>query len=158
MVQPLNEVEFAPLALPRWEVALFFADLARYAPPVSTVLIVQPDPEVGDGWSLAVEACGHAVLKASATADGLERVREGGIDLIVVDGAAAAETSLAAFVAELDRLPDAPPFVLISSSPRAPEISARLGAAAFLPKPCTQDDLGGVVARLATGTVRPPPG
>ena len=55
---------------------------------------------------------------------------------------------------ELDTLPDAPPIVLLSSSPHAPEISARMGAAAFLPKPCDPQDLVQLLSRLV-GEVRP---
>ena len=33
----------------------------------------------------------------------------------------------------MNTLPDAPPLVLVSGSPFAPEISARIGAAAFVP-------------------------
>jgi DNA-binding response OmpR family regulator len=119
---------------------------------VGTILLVQADLELNDGWSLALEASGHTVLAARAIADGLVRVREGGIDVIVVDGNGDVG-GLSSFVTELERLPDSPPFVLVSSSPDAPEISARLGAAAFLPKPCSTGDLDSVVARLSPTAV-----
>jgi DNA-binding response OmpR family regulator len=115
---------------------------------VSTVLIVQSDPELNDGWTLTLEASGHTVLAARATTDGIERVREGGIDIIVVDTEDGGE-SLTEFVAELDRLPDAPPFVLVSASPQVPQMSARLGAAGFLPKPCESREVDELVKRVA---------
>lgn len=118
-----------------------------YAGCVSTILVVQSDPDLNDGWCLALEEEGHAVLAAGGTDQGIERVREGGIDLIVVDGSRE-EHKLARLADELERLPDAPPFVLVSSRPAAPTISARLGAAAFVPKPCSPGELGRVVARF----------
>jgi DNA-binding response OmpR family regulator len=117
---------------------------------VGTILLVQADLELTESWALTLEASGHAVLAAQKTADGLMRVREGGVDVVVLDGNGGA--GLSNFVNELQRLPDAPPFVLVSASPDAPEISARLGAAAFLPKPCGSGDLEAVVSRLC-----PPP-
>lgn len=118
---------------------------------MSTILVVQADPNLNDGWCLALEASGHTVLTASATGDGIDRVREGGIDVVVVEPAGT--SNLRELVAELERLPDAPPFVLVSSSPDAPEISARLGAAAFLPKPCTARELDEAVGRIAPAPV-----
>jgi hypothetical protein len=44
--------------------------------------------------------------------------------------------------------------VLISDSPHAPEISARVGAAMFLPKPLEPADLVEVLSRIV-GEVRP---
>jgi CheY-like chemotaxis protein len=118
---------------------------------VSTILVVQADPELNDGWCLALEASGHTVLTATATQEGIARVREGGIDVVVVEPVA--NRGLRQLVDELHRLPDAPPFVLVSSSPDAPEISARLGAAALLLKPCTARDLDEAIGRLAPGPV-----
>jgi CheY-like chemotaxis protein len=57
-------------------------------------------------------------------------------------------------VRELDALPDAPPVVLVSGSPHAPEISARIGAAAFVPKPIEPGELAAVVDRVV-GALRP---
>ena len=80
-------------------------------------------------------------------------VREGGIDLVVIDcyGQCVGVLELAR---EIEVLPDAPPIVLISSSPVAPEVSARIGAVAFLPKPCESDELLGVISRIV-GALRP---
>lgn len=93
------------------------------------------------------------MISAQGVADGLRRVREGGIDVILVDHWDS-YSGLSDFVGQLNRLPDPPPFVLISDSPRAPEISARLGAAVFLPKPCASEDIIAVAQRF--GSVRSP--
>jgi CheY-like chemotaxis protein len=115
---------------------------------VSTVLIIEVDPQLCRRWSRALESSGHTVLAAQGTSDGIYRVREGGIDLILLDPGDG-YGQLDQFLAALGRLPDPPPFVLISSSPRAPEISAHVGAAAFLPKPCMEEDIVEVAERFA---------
>jgi CheY-like chemotaxis protein len=120
---------------------------------VSTVLVVQPDPLLNDAWCRSLVTRGHEVLAVSGVVDGIERAREGGIDVVVVDSY---DTSgaVAELVHELDRLPDVPPVILVSSSPHAPELSAHIGAAAFVLKPCEPDDLAAEVQRVATVAVR----
>lgn len=115
---------------------------------MSTVLVVEADPKLCRRWSSALELTGHTVLVAQRLTDGIHRVREGGIDLIFLDPGDGPK-GLEYFVVALSRLPDPPPFVLISSSPKAPEISAQVGAAAFLPKPCTGDDIVDLASRFA---------
>jgi two-component system, NtrC family, response regulator len=116
---------------------------------VSTVLVVEADPKLCRRWSSALELTGHTVLVAQRLTDGVHRVREGGIDLIFLDPGDGPK-GLEYFVVALSRLPDPPPFILISSSPKAPEISAQVGAAAFLPKPCTGDDIVDLASRHAS--------
>lgn len=120
---------------------------------MSTVLVVQADSALNQDWCAAVESDGHTVISAQGVVEGIRRVREGGIDVILVDHWDS-HAGLVDFVGELNRLPDPPPFVLISDSPRAPEISARLGAAVFLPKPCDSEDIIAVARRF--GSVRTP--
>lgn len=115
---------------------------------MATVLLVQADAELGSNWGAGLTARGHQVVHAGDTADGIARALHGGIDIIVVDSPTAGP-ALEAFVAQIDRLADPPPFVLVSSSPRAPMVSAHLGAASFLPKPCSLRELGNEVDRLA---------
>lgn len=122
---------------------------------MSTVLVVEADPKLCRRWSSALELTGHTVLVAQRLTDGINRVREGGIDLIFLDPGDGPK-GLEYFVVALSRLPDPPPFVLISSSPKAPEISAQVGAAAFLPKPCTGDDIVDLASRFAAMPVQEP--
>ena len=74
-------------------------------------------------------------------------VGEGGIDVVVIDcyGQCVGVIELAR---SIEQLPDAPPVVLVSSSPLAPELSVRIGAAAFLAKPCESSELLAVISRL----------
>jgi CheY-like chemotaxis protein len=122
---------------------------------VGSILLVESDPDTCDQWSTALGAAGHAVLAALAMREALPLIREGGIDVVVID---AYHHHVVHGIVELARgieaLPDAPPIVLISSSPDAPELSARIGAAAFLPKPCETDDIIEAVGGLL-GRVRP---
>lgn len=118
--------------------------------PVSTVLVVQSDPALIDSWCSALEAAGHEVLASKAFTEGITRVREGGVDIIVVDSEGSG--GFTDFVAELLVLPDPPPFVMVSSSPKAPEESAHYGASAFLPKPCPAEEIEDTVHRLTLGT------
>ena len=124
-----------------------------YSGDVSTVLVVQPDPTLNEAWSHSLSVRGHEVLAVSGVLAGIERAREGGIDVVVVDSY---DTSgaVAELVSELDRLPDAPPLILVSSSPHAPELSAHIGAAAFVVKPCEPEDLVAEVQRVASVAVR----
>ena len=85
--------------------------------------------------------------------DVLPLIREGGIDLVILD-AYNPRTGVVELARAIEAVPDAPPLVLVSGSPDAPEISARAGAAAFLPKPCEPGELIAAVSRLL-GHVRP---
>ena len=118
---------------------------------MSTVLVLQGDLELGEVWRVTLESSGHTVVAVGAASAGAQQVRTGGIDVVVVDGAG---SDLADLVDELEHLPDAPPLVLVSDSPDAPSVSARIGAAAFLPKPCSPGDLDAVVRRLAGNAPR----
>jgi DNA-binding response OmpR family regulator len=111
---------------------------------VGSILLVEAEPEHHDRLGTAVRAAGHEVLGAATALEAFSRTSEGGIDVIVVDAEPAIAVELSR---SLHALPDAPPMVLISSSPSAPEISARIGAAAFLPKPFDVSELVAIIAR-----------
>lgn len=118
---------------------------------MSNVLIVEPDEALRAMWSEALGRNAHDVQGVGGVVDAMELIREGGHDAIVID---ASEADLRALVAELELVPDAPPLILVSDSPRAPELSARIGAAGFVPKPCTGEDLVEIVGRVASAVVR----
>src|SRR5262245_39575338 len=81
------------------------------------------------------------------------RISEGGIDAVVVDSYDP-RVGVVDLARSMNVLPDAPPVVLVSPSPYAPEISARICASAFLPKPCEPNELVAIVVRL-TEDLRP---
>lgn len=96
---------------------------------------------------------GHEVLTALNVREAFLRISEGGIDVVVVD-AYDPRVGLVELSRNMNALPDAPPVLLVSASPHAPEISARVGAAAFIPKPCDPSEVVTAVTRIA-GDVRP---
>lgn len=114
-----------------------------------TVLILSPGSESDDNWTPELEAIGYTVLYAEEPGQALVHVRSGGVDCIVIDSTTERNDRVTHFVAELSLEREAPPFVLVSSSPSAPTYSAKLGAAAFLPKPCCASELDHVLARMA---------
>jgi DNA-binding NtrC family response regulator len=87
------------------------------------------------------------------TSDVLPLIREGGIDVVIID-TYNPRVGIVELARAIEAITDAPPIVLVSGSPDAPEISARAGAAAFLPKPCEPSELVAAVSRLL-GHVRP---
>jgi DNA-binding NtrC family response regulator len=116
-------------------------------------LLVEADPETCGRWAADLAQAGHAVLTATAMRDALTAIREGGIDVVVIDVYDPC-VGVLELAEALETLPDTPPIVLVSGSPAAPEISARICAAHFLAKPCEPDELVDVVARLL-GQLRP---
>ncbi len=104
-------------------------------------------------WTDALRLRGHAVVDVGDVAEGVRHAREGGIDAVVLDSVDPAR-SARALIDELQRLPEPPPLILVSSSPRAPEQSAHLGAAAFVPKPCTPEDVVHAAEKLVTARPR----
>lgn len=119
---------------------------------VGSIVLVEADPEARNLWVGPLTEEGHVVLVASL-GEALALISEGGIDAVVID-AADPRAGVEELAATIAALPDAPPIVLVSGSPAAPEISARIGAAHFLAKPCDPGELAGAVARLV-GYVRP---
>jgi DNA-binding NtrC family response regulator len=120
---------------------------------VGSILLVEADPSICDQWATALGAMGHAVHTAAHTRDVLPMVSDGGIDVVIVDAydPRIGTVDLARSIAQL---PDAPPLILVSASPHAPELSARIGAVAFVPKPCEAADIVAAVGRVVT-TLRP---
>jgi DNA-binding NtrC family response regulator len=93
-----------------------------------------------DAWVTALTEAGHSVHTAMLAREVLPVLREGGIDVVVID-AYDPRSGIVELAHSIDALPEPPPIVLISDSPFAPEISARIGAAAFLAKPCEPREL-----------------
>jgi DNA-binding NtrC family response regulator len=116
---------------------------------MASVILVASDIGFRDAWRVELESHSHAVIVASTANAAVERLREGGVDLLLVDHEVLGGIHL--LIAGLERLPDAPPFVLISGAIDAPALSAHLGAAAFVPKVNAVEELAAVVRRVASG-------
>jgi DNA-binding NtrC family response regulator len=124
---------------------------------VGTVLVVQPDPALSAAWQGALSRDGHDVLGAAGFRDALVHIREGGIDIIVVDAYDGREgrSGITELVGALERIPDPPPLILVSGLPNAPDLSARIGAAGFVMKPCSPEDVADEVTKVTGSGVRP---
>ena len=120
---------------------------------MGSILLVESDPDTRDRLGSALREAGHEVLLAITLREAYLQISEGGIDAVVVDSYDP-RVGVVELARTMNALPDAPPLVLVSPSPYAPEISARIGASAFLPKPCEPSELVACVDRL-TGDVRP---
>jgi DNA-binding response OmpR family regulator len=120
---------------------------------VGSVLLVETDVQTAERWTRDLGAAGHVILIAQTLRDAPPLIREGGIDVVVIDCYGSC-TGVIELARDIELLPEPPPIVLVSSSPVAPEVSARAGAAAFLPKPCESAELVSVISRLL-GKLRP---
>lgn len=100
-----------------------------------------------------MKEAGHEVLVAISVREAFLRISEGGIDAVLFDSYDP-RIGVMELAKNMDALPDSPPLVLVSASPFAPEISARIGAAAFVTKPVELAELLTIVERLV-GEVRP---
>lgn len=116
---------------------------------MATILLVQSDPMLRGSWARALRARRHDVIGVASLDSAMGHAREGGVDVVVFDGTGR-EPDGRVLVEELDRLPEPPPMILVSSSPKAPELSAHLGAATFVPKPCTGEDIVAECERLSS--------
>ena len=106
---------------------------------MANLLFVAAASDNATAWRRDWMGVGHDVVTLESIDRAIHHLREGGIDLIILDTHDSLG-SMSNLVASMNRLVDAPPLLLISDSPTAPEISARIGAAGFLPKPCDDND------------------
>ena len=120
---------------------------------MGSILLVETDPETRGLWTAALRTDEHDVLVTKTLRDALALIRDGGIDVVVID-TYDPRVGIVELARSLEALPDAPPIVLVSSSPLAPEISVRIGAATFVAKPCEAHEVGEAAHRLL-GDVRP---
>ena len=113
---------------------------------MACLVLVASDIGLRAAWRVELEAHHHTVVLASTAVAAVERLREGGIDVVVVDHEVMG--GIRPLLDGLARLPDVPPLVLISGAVDAPALSATIGAAAFVPKRGAVEELAGVVARV----------
>ena len=95
-----------------------------------------------------MEGSGHTVLYAEEGGQALVHIRCCPVDCVIIDSSVDGVDRVRSFVDALEAEEHAPPIVLVSSSPAAPTFSAKLGAAAFLPKPFEAVELGNVLDRM----------
>src|SRR5262249_46632233 len=103
------------------------------------VLLVVSDIGHRDAWRAALEGGQHGVIVAPTGERAMVELRAGGVDVVVLDHEV--QDGVGRVLICLGDLNDAPPLVLIAGASSAPALSARVGAAAFLPKPCHPEEL-----------------
>lgn len=113
---------------------------------MAAVLVLDNDPAHAELLAKALGGRGHAVVAAASATAAVQALREGGIDVVVLHHNDQDVTEI--FIAGLHKLPDPPPFIMVSGAVDAPGLSARLGAAAFLLRPCTPDEILAAVDRI----------
>lgn len=116
-----------------------------------TILVVQAGGKENDSHLIGeLEGCGFTVLTAEDPHMALFELEETMVDYVVVDSVVPKreEMGMNHFLKELGEKKNAPPLILVSSSPQAPSFSAKWGAVAFLPKPCQTADLKPLFHRI----------
>ena len=114
---------------------------------MTTVLLVSSDPTLRADWEKGLADGGHDVKVTSTAASAVSRLRAERIDLLVVDFEVAG--GIGPLAEAIPVLRNAPPLILVGAGVEAPAESARLGAAAFVPKPCGGAELARVVTHQA---------
>ena len=114
-----------------------------------TLLILSPGSGPDESWTPELEERGYTVLYAEEPGQALVHVRTAEVDCVLINSPTDGCVSVTEFVNTLSSEIQAPPIVLVSSSPSAPTYSAKLGAAAFVPKPCCADEVEHVLARMS---------
>jgi DNA-binding NtrC family response regulator len=119
---------------------------------VASLLFVAAQNSHSSHWPSSWTDHGYDVLSASSIETAIDHIKDGGIDLVILD----THDSLGSInhlVSNLANLVDAPPLLLVSDSPFAPAVSAQIGAAGFLAKPCTAEDILAEILKLV-GPIR----
>jgi len=114
---------------------------------VTAVLLVSSDPTLRGDWETGLTDGGHDVAVTTTAAGAVSRLRAERIDILVVDFEVAG--GIGPLAEALPGLRDAPPLILVGAAVEAPAVSAHLGAAAFVPKPCSGAELAMVVTHQA---------
>ena len=113
-----------------------------------TLLILNAELGTDEQWTPGLERLGYTVLYAEEPGQALVHIRQGEVDCVLINGGDKYEEILQ-FVQDFSTEGQPPPFVLVSASPAAPTYSAKLGAAAFVPKPCCTSELEHVLMRMS---------
>jgi DNA-binding NtrC family response regulator len=116
-------------------------------------LLVDPDADQQRQLAHALGSVGHAVVAAATAGSALEQLRDGGIDMAIVHYTGGVQ--LEAFATGLSRLPDPPPYLLLSAEVDGPTMSARFGAVEFVARPVRAEELMRLVDRILAGRSTP---
>jgi len=118
---------------------------------IGTILVVDDDPEIRDVVRWLLEDEGWTVETASDGRDALERATQVRPALIVLDMGLPILSGEEVAMRLRVYYREPPPIVVVSADGRAGEKAARIGAAAYLPKPFDVDELARLVRQALGG-------
>lgn len=107
---------------------------------MSTVLLVDDEPDIRIVLSAALAAAGHRVLEAGDGSAALETIRAGGVDVVLLDLMLPVMDGWAVLWT-LHDMASHPPVIVISALTPQPDHDPPLGAVSYLQKPFRPDDL-----------------
>lgn len=111
-------------------------DVLRYRQLVGSILLVVPsDLKTSDRWGAELRRSGYEVLLALTWREAYRKILMGGIDVVVIDSFDP-RLGYEQLARTIGGVRDAPPILLVSSSPSAPALCAEIGGSVCLPKPC----------------------
>lgn len=113
------------------------------------ILLVDDDEAVRESTADILETGGYVVHKAADADDALRELATDDVQLLILDLGLSAHRGgepSSAGLDLLDRVPEAPPVILVSGSGIPPAADPRIGA--FLPKPVAPNRLLDEVERL----------
>ncbi|MFO7757083.1 MAG: response regulator transcription factor [Roseovarius sp.] len=122
---------------------------------VASVLIVDDHPLYGDALAAAISVVfpGCVVQQSASLTEALSRLRDGfSPSMVIFDLKLPDVSGISGFIAMRDKLPDVP--ILVISALTSHELVRKLmeeGAAGFLPKETSTQELRHVIARVSAG-------
>ena len=116
---------------------------------MSTVVVVDDDPEVRDTTAAVLRASDHRVIEAADGVEGLERLSQEPVDVILLDLAMPRLGGRGV----LEALDHSPPIIVVSAFASDVDVRQRFGSkvVAFLQKPVSPQRLLTVVANAVRG-------
>lgn len=122
--------------------------------PPWSVLILDDDPGVRQSMRLCLEADGARVLGVGTPAGALEALERGRFDVVFLDLWLKAESGLAVLPEILRRQPAVPVIVITAYASYESAVEAmKLGAADYLPKPFTPEQVRNAARRAVSETL-----
>ena len=130
---------------------------SAHAIGMARLLIVDDDVDVRDALADALTCEGHTVRVASDGVEGLQRMSEDPVDLIVLDvdmpRMSGPEMAYTALIRDAGL--EAIPILLVSANADLARVAEKVGTPYFLAKPCTLNELNARLAR-ALAERKPP--
>jgi CheY-like chemotaxis protein len=123
---------------------------------MTIILVVDDEPLIGMALEAALEDVGYEVVTAANGRQGLERLAEARVDLVLLDmmmPVMSGPAMLAAMVAQPELA--GIPVIILSSLPEATVRDRTNGVAAIIRKPYTADQVVGEIAK-ALGEMKKP--